>query len=124
MDPRTILTRGVSTGLRLGRGTADRVVTVAGPPLGRLSDKVVVEDAPPRAGAARRRSRPPSATTSPRAEPRADAAKRPVTCRRGPQHRPAAADGEARPAAGQAEERPRREAATSARQHVLVRTSA
>ena len=40
MDPRTILTRGVSTGLRLGRGTADRVVTLAGPPLGRLSDKV------------------------------------------------------------------------------------
>ena len=41
MDPRLILTRGVSTGLRLGRGTADRVVTLAGPPLGRLSDKVV-----------------------------------------------------------------------------------
>ena len=41
MDPRTILTRGVSTGLRLGRGTADRVVTIAGPPLGRLSDKMV-----------------------------------------------------------------------------------
>ena len=41
MDPRTILSRGVSTGLRLGRGTADRVVTLAGPPLGRLSDKVV-----------------------------------------------------------------------------------
>ena len=41
MDPRTILTRGVSTGLRLGRGTADRVVTIAGPPLGRLTDKVV-----------------------------------------------------------------------------------
>ena len=41
MDPRSILTHGVSTGLRLGRGTADRVVTVAGPPLGRLTDKVV-----------------------------------------------------------------------------------
>ena len=41
MHARTILTRGVSTGLRLGRGTADRVVTLAGPPLGRLSDKVV-----------------------------------------------------------------------------------
>jgi hypothetical protein len=41
MDPRLILTRGVSTGLRLGRGTADRVVTLAGPPLGRLSDMVV-----------------------------------------------------------------------------------
>ncbi len=41
MDPRLILTRGVSTGLRLGRGTADRVVTLAGPPLGRLSDRLV-----------------------------------------------------------------------------------
>ena len=41
MDARLILTRGVSTGLRFGRGTADRVVTLAGPPLGRLSDRVV-----------------------------------------------------------------------------------
>jgi hypothetical protein len=41
VDPRTIVTRGVSSGLRLGRGTADRVVRLAGPPLGRLSDKVV-----------------------------------------------------------------------------------
>ncbi len=41
MDPRMILTRGVTTGLRLGRGAADRVVTLAGPPLGRLTDKVV-----------------------------------------------------------------------------------
>ncbi len=41
MDARVILTRSVSTGLRLGRGTADRVVTLAGPPLGRLGDKVV-----------------------------------------------------------------------------------
>jgi hypothetical protein len=41
VDPRVILTRGVSTGLRLGRGTADRVVTIAGPPLGRLTDKLV-----------------------------------------------------------------------------------
>jgi hypothetical protein len=40
VDPRAILTRGVSTGLRLGRGTADRVVTIAGPPLGRLTDKL------------------------------------------------------------------------------------
>ena len=41
MDARTILTRGVTTGLRLGRGTADRVITLAGPPLGRLTDTVV-----------------------------------------------------------------------------------
>ena len=41
MDPRTILNRGVTTSLRLGRGTADRVVSVAGPPLGRLTDQVL-----------------------------------------------------------------------------------
>jgi hypothetical protein len=41
MDARTILTRGVATGLRLGRGTADRLVGFAGPPLGRLTDSVV-----------------------------------------------------------------------------------
>jgi hypothetical protein len=41
MDARTILTRGVATGLRLGRGTADRLVGVAGPPLSRLTDSVV-----------------------------------------------------------------------------------
>ena len=41
MDPRPTLTRGVTAGLRLGRGAADRVVTLAGPPLGRLSDMVV-----------------------------------------------------------------------------------
>jgi len=40
MHPRTILTNGISTGLRLGRGTADRLVTVAGPQLGRLTDRV------------------------------------------------------------------------------------
>ncbi len=43
MDPRTILTRGLTTGLRLGRGTADRVITLAGPPLGRLTDNVVAK---------------------------------------------------------------------------------
>jgi hypothetical protein len=41
MDPRTVLTRGVATGLRLGRGTADRVVTLAGPPLARAADRLV-----------------------------------------------------------------------------------
>jgi hypothetical protein len=41
VDPRAILTRGVTTGLRLGRGTADRVVTLAGPPLGRLTDTLI-----------------------------------------------------------------------------------
>jgi len=40
MHPRKILTNGLSTGLRLGRGTADRLVKVAGPPLGRLTDQV------------------------------------------------------------------------------------
>jgi hypothetical protein len=41
VETRKIVTQGISTGLRLGRGTADRVVKLAGPPLGRLSDKVV-----------------------------------------------------------------------------------
>lgn len=41
MDPRTILGRSVDTGLRLGRGTADRVVTLAGPRLARVADKFV-----------------------------------------------------------------------------------
>jgi hypothetical protein len=54
MDPRMILTRGVSTGLRLGRGTADRVVSVAGPRLGRLTDQVL----------SRVRRAEPSATTT------------------------------------------------------------
>ena len=38
MDARGFLTRGVSTGLRLGRGTADRVVRLAGPPMGKVAD--------------------------------------------------------------------------------------
>jgi hypothetical protein len=41
VDARAILGRGVSGGLRLGRGTADRVVTLAGPPLGRLTNLMV-----------------------------------------------------------------------------------
>ena len=121
MDPRSILTHGVSTGLRLGRGTADRVVTVAGPPLGRLTDKVVS-----RLHRAERHS-PTTFTPSKRAdvvEPRrpgagAGAEQRSLACRRRSQHRPPAADGEARPA-GQAEERPGSEAATSAPKRVLV----
>jgi hypothetical protein len=40
MDVRTVVNRGVSTGLRLGRGTADRLVSAAGPSLGRLTDRV------------------------------------------------------------------------------------
>ena len=41
MHARTILTRGVSTGLRLGRGTADRVRHPRRPAARRLGDKVV-----------------------------------------------------------------------------------
>jgi hypothetical protein len=41
VDARSIVSRGVSTGLRLGRGTADRLVTLAGPPVGRLADQVL-----------------------------------------------------------------------------------
>ena len=40
MHARTIVARGLSTGLRLGRGTADRVVSLAGPRIARLTDKV------------------------------------------------------------------------------------
>ena len=67
MDPRTILNRGVATGLRLGRGTADRVVTLAGPPLGRLTDRVTSK--------VRRPDRPTTTTFTPskRDEPQAPA---------------------------------------------------
>ena len=41
MNARTILNRGVTTSLRLGRGTADRVVSAAGPRLVRLTDQVM-----------------------------------------------------------------------------------
>jgi hypothetical protein len=57
MDPRTVLTRGVATGLRLGRGTADRVVTLAGPPLTRVADRIV--------GKVRRPERPTTTTFTP-----------------------------------------------------------
>ena len=43
MDARTLFTRGVSTGLRLGRGTADRVVRTAGPRLGKVTEVVVAK---------------------------------------------------------------------------------
>jgi hypothetical protein len=64
MDARTILNRGVETGLRLGRGTADRIVTLAGPPLGRLADKVTAR--------VRRPERPSTTTFTPsrQAEPK------------------------------------------------------
>jgi hypothetical protein len=54
MDARTILNRSVETGLRLGRGTADRIVTLAGPRLGRMADRVVSRV---------RRPEPPTTTT-------------------------------------------------------------
>ena len=66
MDARTIINRGVETGLRLGRGTADRIVTLAGPRLGRMADKVVSRV---------RRPEPPTTTTftpSKHAEPRTE----------------------------------------------------
>ena len=93
MDPRLILTRGVSTGLRLGRGTADRVVRLAGPPLGRLTEPGRLPSTPTRGRAPRRRSRRRSGVD--RARARGD---RPLAGHRGPQHRPAAPDREARPA--------------------------
>lgn len=54
MDPRAVLHRGVSTGLRLGRGTADRVVRLAGPPLGRVTGTVLARV---------RKPEPPTTTT-------------------------------------------------------------
>jgi hypothetical protein len=41
MDARAALSRSVSTGLHLARGTADRVVRLAGPPLGKVAGAVV-----------------------------------------------------------------------------------
>ena len=63
MDPRAILSRSVDTGLRLGRGTADRVVTLAGPRLGRVADRLVSK--------VRRPERPSTTTFTPskKAEP-------------------------------------------------------
>jgi hypothetical protein len=47
VDARTVFSRGVTTGLRLGRGTADRVVTLAGPPLARVAGKLAAKVRPP-----------------------------------------------------------------------------
>jgi hypothetical protein len=41
MDARAALNRSVSTGLHLARGTADRVVRLAGPPLGKVAGSVI-----------------------------------------------------------------------------------
>jgi len=41
MGPRAALNRSVSTGLHLARGTADRVVRLAGPPLGKMAGSVI-----------------------------------------------------------------------------------
>ena len=54
MDPRSALQRGVTTGLRLGRGTADRVVRLAGPPLSKATSAVMARV---------RRPEPPTTTT-------------------------------------------------------------
>jgi hypothetical protein len=54
MDARSLLSRGVSTGLRLGRGTADRVVRTAGPRLTKVTGVVVAKV---------RRPEPPTTTT-------------------------------------------------------------
>lgn len=69
MDARTVLGRGLATGLRLGRGAADRVVTVAGPTLARLGDKAVsrLRGQEPQAGTAT--FTPSRAPETPAAEP-------------------------------------------------------
>jgi hypothetical protein len=71
MDPRTILNRSVSTGLRLGRGTADRVVTLAGPPLGRLTDRM--------ASKVRRQDRPTTTTFTPSKKAEQEPAEEPTS---------------------------------------------
>jgi hypothetical protein len=55
MGPRVALTGGVRGGLRLARGTADRVVGLAGPPLGQAATSVL---------ARLRGSRPPAPPAS------------------------------------------------------------
>jgi hypothetical protein len=61
VDARAIFNRSVATGLRLGRGTADRVVTLAGPRLGRMADTVVSK--------VRRPARPTTSTFTPSKQP-------------------------------------------------------
>jgi hypothetical protein len=54
MGARSALNRSVSTGLHLARGTADRVVRLAGPSLGKVAGSVVARvrgSAPPSAPA-------------------------------------------------------------------------
>src|SRR3954462_6561997 len=93
MDPRAILNRSVSTGVRLGRGTADRLVHAAGPTLGRLSDRVVrtvrrpeppttttftpSKPPPPEQGAAARAAAPSPATVAGNIGPQRPVAKPP-----------------------------------------------
>ncbi len=100
MDARAALNRSVSTGLRLGRGTADRVVRLAGPTLGKVTETVIARV---------RRSEPPGPTTftpskrpaTPASEPAPakDAGPSPASVARniGPP-RPAAAPARKRPA--------------------------
>lgn len=62
MDARDRLLRGVATGLRLGRGAADRVVSTAGPHLARLLGRAEPSAAPPA-------PEQPAAPPSPEPEP-------------------------------------------------------
>jgi len=76
MKPRLILSRGVSTGLRLGRGTADRVIGLAGPPLAKLTDKVVARVRGPQQGSTTTFT-PSKRTAEPAPEPASPKATRP-----------------------------------------------
>ena len=69
MDARSALNRTVSTGLHLARGTADRVVRLAGPPLGKVTGSVLARvrgSGPPAAPATFTPSKRPA---TPAAEP-------------------------------------------------------
>jgi hypothetical protein len=91
MDARAALNRSVSAGLHLARGTADRVVRLAGPPLGKVAGSVVARvrgSVPPTAPATFTPSKTPATPTP---EPTQDAVPSPAVVARniGPQ-RPAA----------------------------------
>ncbi len=99
MDPRTALNRGVSTGLRLGRGTADRVVRLAGPRLGKVAGTVIARV---------RRPEPPSPTTfTPSKRPATPGQEPTVTKDAGPSPASVARNiGPPRPVAAPARKRP------------------
>ena len=121
MDARAALNRSVSTGLHLARGTADRVVRLAGPPLGKVAGSVIARVRGSEQPATPATFTPSKRPAKPTAEPlRADQGHEAHAGRRGPQHRAAAPDRHPTQEARQAQERPGRQAPAAAAQHVIV----